>query len=64
MENFLIMESDYKELTLKGGKLVKWSSGYWIHGQVENWETLDIGDYVTKWLCGQSGLEDASKEAT
>ena len=29
-------------------KWVKWSSGYWIHGQVENWEKLDIGDYVDK----------------
>ena len=25
-----------KWLTLKRGKWVKWSSGYWIYGQVEN----------------------------
>jgi hypothetical protein len=25
-----------------------WSSGYWIHGQVENWAKLDIGDYLEK----------------
>ena len=54
------MESGYKKvnpkmrkmvirrLTLKWGKRVKWSSGYWIHGQEENWERLDIGDYVGK----------------
>jgi hypothetical protein len=42
------MESGCKKLTLKRGKWVKWSSGYWIHGQVENWAKLDIGDYVEK----------------
>ena len=48
MENFLIMESGLRRLTLKCGKWVKWSSGYWIHGQVANWAKLDICDYMDK----------------
>jgi hypothetical protein len=58
------MESSYEKVNTKMRKRVKWSSGYWIHGQVENWEKLNISDYVDKGLCGKSDLEDASKEAT
>jgi hypothetical protein len=37
-----------RKLTLKYGKRVKWSSGYWIYGQVANWAKLNISDYVDK----------------
>ena len=42
-----------RRLTLKSGKWVKWSMDYWIHGQVGNWEKLDIGDYVDKVVVGK-----------
>jgi hypothetical protein len=48
MENFLFMESGYHKVNPKIRKRVKWSSGYWIHGKVANWEKLNISDYVNK----------------
>ena len=64
MENFLIMESGHKKVN---PKMENGLSGQVAIGYMDKWKIGQSWTQVTMWtkcLCGQSGLEDASKEAT